>query len=148
MKNAIFRILVLGAVFAGGAVFAHGAHAVPERASPYRNLGVFARALAHIEMSYVEEVDQDRLVYGAIRGMVDTLDPHSSFMDPEEYRILTSDTQGRFGGIGVEIGVEDGWLTVLSVFEEGPAARAGFEPGDRFLVIDGQIGRASCRERV
>lgn len=141
MNNSVWRFLALAAAFAGGAVFAQGAAAVPERASPYRNLGVFARALAHIEMSYVEEIDQDSLIYGAIRGMVGTLDPHSSFMDPEEYRILTSDTEGRFGGIGVEIGVEDGWLTILSVFEEGPAARVGLRPGDRFLVIDGRDAR-------
>jgi carboxyl-terminal processing protease len=92
-------------------------------------------------MSYVEESDQDELVYGAIRGMISTLDPHSSFMDPDEYRILTSDTQGRFGGIGVEIDVRDGWLTVVSTFEGGPAARAGVQPGDRFLSIDGRDAR-------
>ena len=93
--------------------------------SIYEDAHIFARALAHIEMSYVEEIDQDQLIYGAIRGMVETLDPHTTFMDPEEYRILTSDTQGRFGGIGVEINVVDGWLTVVSVFEGGPAAAAG-----------------------
>lgn len=141
MKTVIFRLGMLLAAFAGGAWCTAVASAIPERASPYRNLGVFARALAHIEMSYVEEVDQDALIYGAIRGMVETLDPHSSFMDPEEYRILTSDTEGRFGGIGVEIGVDDGWLTVLSVFEEGPAARSGLVPGDRFLIIDGRDAR-------
>jgi carboxyl-terminal processing protease len=129
------------AALAGVALGAGGASAVPERASPYRNLGVFARALAHIEMSWVEEADQDELVYGAIRGMVDSLDPHSAFMDPEEYRILTSDTQGRFGGVGVEIEAQDGWLTVLSVFEGAPADRAGVIPGDRFLAIGDRDAR-------
>lgn len=128
---------LLAAAFAGGALAAGGvALAVPARASPFHNLGIFARALAHIETSYVEEIDQDRLVYGAIRGMVDTLDPHTTFMDPEQYRILTADTHGRFGGIGVEIDVQDGWLTVLSVFEGGPAERAGVRPGDKFLAIE------------
>ncbi|HEY8431151.1 MAG TPA: S41 family peptidase [Sandaracinaceae bacterium] len=111
------------------------------RASPYANLGIFARALSHIEAVHVEDPDQDELVYGAIRGMVSTLDPHSAFMDPEEYRILTSDTQGRFGGVGVEIDVRDGWLTVHGVFEGGPADRAGIRPGDRFLTIDGRRAR-------
>lgn len=117
------------------------ARATPEAASPFRNLAVFARALAHVEMSYVEPIDQDELVYGAIRGMMRTLDPHTSFMDPEEYRILTSDTRGRFAGIGVEISVRDGWLTVLGVFEGGPASRADVQPGDRFLWVAGHEGR-------
>jgi carboxyl-terminal processing protease len=128
--------LILAAV-AGGQV----ASAVPERASPFRNLGIFARALSHVELSYVDTVDQDALVYGAIRGMLQTLDPHSSFMDPEEYRILTSDTEGRFGGVGIEISVKDGWLVVLSVFDGSPADRAGVRPGDRFLAIEGRDAR-------
>ncbi len=117
------------------------AEATEGRASPYANLGIFARALSQIEAVYVEQPDQDELVYGAIRGMVSTLDPHSTFMDPEEYRILTNDTQGRFGGIGVEIDVRDGWLTVHGVFEGGPADRAGMQPGDRFLTIGGRRAR-------
>lgn len=110
-------------------------------ASPYANLAIFARALSHIEAVHVETPDQDRLVYGAIRGMVDELDPHSTFMDPEEYRILTSDTQGAFGGIGVEIDVRDGWLTVHGVIEGGPADREGLQPGDRFLSLNGRRAR-------
>lgn len=129
-------------LLAGGVAGAAGvAFATPEEASPFHNLGVFARALSHVELSYVEEVDQDELIYGAIRGMLSTLDPHSTFMDPEEYRILTADTQGRFGGIGVEIAVEHGWLTVLSVFDDSPAARAEIQEGDRFLAIEGRDAR-------
>lgn len=110
-------------------------------ASPYANLAIFARALSHIEAVHVETPDQDRLLYGAIRGMVDELDPHSTFMDPDEYRILTSDTQGAFGGIGVEIDVRDGWLTVHGVIEGGPADREGLQPGDRFLSLNGRRAR-------
>lgn len=117
------------------------AQATEGRASPYANLGIFARALSHIEAVHVEEADQDELIYGAVRGMVGTLDPHSTFMDPQEYRILTSDTLGRFGGIGVEIDVRDGWLTVHGVFEGGPADRAGLQPGDRFLSIEERRAR-------
>jgi carboxyl-terminal processing protease len=140
-KKTVHTVLVAFVAAAAGAAGQSVVHAIPENASPFRNLGVFARALAHIEMSYVEEIDQDQLIYGAIRGMVETLDPHTTFMDPEEYRILTSDTQGRFGGIGVEINVVDGWLTVVSVFEGGPAAGAGIEAGDRFLTIDRRDAR-------
>lgn len=140
-------LLVVAAAFAGAFAatlvlgWVERAEATEGEASPYANLGIFARALSHIEAAHVEEADQDELVYGAIRGMVETLDPHSTFMDPDEYRILTSDTQGRFGGIGVEIDVRDGWLTVHGVFEGGPADRAGILPGDRFLTLDGRRAR-------
>jgi carboxyl-terminal processing protease len=113
------------------------AHAEPAVASPYRKLEIFARALAHIEQSHVKQVDGDQLIYGAIRGMLGVLDPHSAFMDPDEYRILSGDAEGRYGGVGLEIDVRDGWLTVVAVFEGGPAQRAGLLPGDRFLSIDG-----------
>lgn len=130
-------IALAAGLFVGGG----SAAATPTRASPYANLAIFARALAHVEASHVEPPDQDRLIYGAIRGMVETLDPHSTFLDPDEYRILTSDTEGRFGGIGVAIDVRDGWLTVHGVTEGSPAERGGIRPGDRFLTIDGWAAR-------
>ncbi|MGB5313048.1 MAG: S41 family peptidase, partial [Polyangiales bacterium] len=114
---------------------------VPARRSPFEPLSIFARALSFIELAYVEPVDQEKLVHGAIRGLADSLDPHSVFMDPEEYAIFTSDAEGRFAGIGVEVSTRDGWLTVLSVFDGGPAAKAGLLPGDRFLAIEGDDAR-------
>src|SRR4029077_19262965 len=109
-------------------------HAQPH-ASTYQKLAIFARALAHIAQSYVSEVDTERLMYGAIRGMLGVLDPHSSFMDPEQARILNEDSLGAYAGIGVEIDGRDGWLTIVSVLADGPADRAGLKPGDRFLTI-------------
>lgn len=109
--------------------------------SPYENLRTLARVLAHVEASYVEVVDQDEALKGAIRGMVASLDPHSAYLDASEYRLLMSDTAGRFAGIGVEINVHDGWLTVTGVFPGGPAARAGMQVGDRFLSIEGAPAR-------
>ena len=148
LRTRVFRLAVLVVTGFAGSFAAtvaldvvSTASATEGSASPYANLGVFARALSHIEAVHVEEANQDELIYGAIRGMVETLDPHSTFMDPEEYRILTSDTQGRFGGIGVEIDVRDGWLTVHGVIEGGPAEAAGMQPGDRFLRIDGRQAR-------
>jgi len=114
---------------------------VPARRSPFEPLSIFARALAFIELAYVEPVDQEKLVHGAIRGLADSLDPHTVFMDPEEYAIFNSDAEGRFAGIGVEVSTRDGWLTILSVFDAGPAAKAGLLPGDRFLAIEGEDAR-------
>lgn len=113
----------------------------PARRSPFEPLAVFARALSYIELAYVEPVDQDEVVEGAIRGLAESLDPHSAFLDRSEYDILKSDAEGRFAGIGVEVSIRDGWLTILSVFEGGPAAKAGLRPGDRFLSIDGEEAR-------
>ena len=126
-------ILIASAVVAAPTVLA--------RRSPFEPLTIFARAFTHVETGYVEPVDQQRLVYGAIRGMLDALDPHSAFLDPEEYRMLEADAEGRFAGVGVEVAMRDGWLTVLAVFDEGPAAAAGLRPGDRFLSIDGEDAR-------
>jgi carboxyl-terminal processing protease len=133
------RLLVVGVLAV--VLVAVLASEVPARRSPFEPLSIFARALAYIEVSYVEPVDQESLLYGAIRGLADSLDPHSVFLDPEEYEILKSDAEGRFAGVGVEVSTRDGWLTILSVFEGGPAAKAGLQPGDRFLSIEGEDAR-------
>ena len=111
------------------------------KSPPYPRLEIFARALSHIENSYVGEVDQDAVIEGAIRGMLKVLDPHSAYLNADELRILDSDTQGQFGGVGIEVDVNDGWLTVLRVMPSGPAARAGVQQGDRILTIDGESAR-------
>src|SRR5262245_8317707 len=80
---------------------------------PYPRLEIFARALSHIENSYVGDVDGDAVLEGAIRGMLKVLDPHSAYLNPAELRVLDSDTSGQFGGVGIEVDVNDGWLTVL-----------------------------------
>ncbi len=139
-KGGPFRIIALVVAITVVAAVALELTADARR-SPFKPLTIFARALAYIEMSYVEPVDQQQLVYGAIRGMVDALDPHTTFLDPEEFRILESDTEGRFAGIGVEVAMRDGWLTILSVFEGGPAAKAGLLPGDRFIAIEQEDAR-------
>ncbi len=123
------------------ALVAAMASEAPARRSPFEPLTIFARALAYVEVSYVEPVDQESLVYGAIRGLAESLDPHSVFLEPREYEILKSDAEGRFAGVGVEVSTRDGWLTILSVFEGGPAEKAGLQPGDRFLSIEGEDAR-------
>src|SRR4051794_40460241 len=79
---------VVASSFLGGVLFGHSAQGDPPRASPYRRLGILSQVMAHIENSYVDSVDQDHLIDGAIRGMVGTLDPHSAYLNPEEYALL------------------------------------------------------------
>jgi carboxyl-terminal processing protease len=93
-------------------------------------------------------VNDDAIIEGAIRGMLKVLDPHSAYLNADELRILDSDTQGQFGGVGIEVDVHDGWLTVVRVMPGGPAARAGVQPGDRMLSIDGVPARDVSMEDV
>jgi carboxyl-terminal processing protease len=124
-----------------GALSAGTASAQSKEQSPYYKLEAFTRALAHIEQSYVDVPDGERLMRGAIRGMVEELDPHSVYLDRDELQILEDDAEGRYAGIGTEIDVRDGWLTISAVLDGSPAQRAGLKPGDRFLLIDGVPAR-------
>ncbi len=87
---------------------------------------------------YVEKVDDQQLLNGALKGMAGTLDPHSAYLDAESYADMRKDTEGHFGGIGVEITFEDGWVTVITPIEGTPAHEAGILAGDRILAVDGQ----------
>jgi carboxyl-terminal processing protease len=100
-------------------------------------LKVFAQALALIEEQYAEPKPTKDLVYGAIQGAVGTLDPHSSFMTPEEFRELQIETKGKFSGIGIEITLKDRILTVVSPIEGTPAYQVGLKPGDQIVKING-----------
>ncbi|MBI5512951.1 MAG: S41 family peptidase [Deltaproteobacteria bacterium] len=139
--RALGLCLAFGATFGAGVLCDRQAHSIPPRASPYRRLGIVAQVLAHIENSYVDPVDEDRLIDGAIRGMVNTLDPHSAYLDAEEYALLESEATGQFGGIGVEIDARGDYLTVISPIAGSPAARAGVRAGDELLAVDGQDAR-------
>ncbi len=140
-----WRALAVGAAlaasFGAGALAERSASAIPPRASAYRRLGVLSQVMAHIENSYVDAVDEDRLIDGAIRGMVGTLDPHSSYLNAEEYALLESDTTGQFGGVGVEIDARGDYLTVIAPIAGSPAARAGVRAGDEILQIEGRDAR-------
>src|SRR2546429_2942391 len=105
----------------------------------YESLETFTNILSIVKKSYVEEVDTKNLVNGAINGMLSSLDPHSAYLTPELYKELQMDTQGRFGGLGIEITVKNGILTVVSPIEDTPAFRAGIKPGDQILKIEGEF---------
>ncbi len=110
-------------------------------AGAYKKLDVFTHVLSLIENNYVESVDETRLLYGAIDGMVRTLDPHSTFMDPRAYASLKQETDGEYGGVGMDVAIKDGQMTVVTPLDDTPAAHAGLKPGDKLLEIDGQPTR-------
>ncbi|MBI4667325.1 MAG: PDZ domain-containing protein [Nitrospinae bacterium] len=103
----------------------------------YDELEIFADVLSLVETNYVEEVKSSKLVEGAINGMLRTLDPHSSYMTPEVFKEMQVETEGEFGGIGIEITIDNGQLMVVAPMEETPAWRAGVKPGDRIVKVNG-----------
>jgi carboxyl-terminal processing protease len=132
-RTAVVGLALILVIIASGA--RHGVVATDEA---YEKLKVFTEVLTLIQANYVEEVHSKDLVYGAIRGMLETLDPHSSFMPPEVYREMQVETQGSFGGLGIEITVRDRQLTVVSPIEGTPADQAGILTGDRIVKINGE----------
>ncbi len=104
----------------------------------YQNLEIFTDVLSLIQNSYVDEIDTKQLVYGAIRGMLATLDPHSSFLTPDMFEEMQADTHGEFGGLGLEITIRDQRLQVVSPIEGTPAFAAGIKAGDQIIAIDGR----------
>ncbi len=104
----------------------------------YQNIEVFTDVYSLIRANYVEQVDARQLIYGAIRGMLETLDPHSSFLTPEMYEDMQADTHGEFGGLGIEITVKNNTLLVVSPIEGTPADIAGIKSGDEIIEIDGR----------
>ena len=111
--------------------------AVPRQ--DYESLEAFTNILSIVKKNYVEDVDTKNLVNGAINGMLSSLDPHSAYLTPELYKDLQMDTQGRFGGLGIEITVKGGILTVVSPIEDTPAAKAGVKPGDQIFKIEDEF---------
>ena len=106
--------------------------------STYKSLKTFSEVLDMVEKNYVEPVETDKLLLGAINGMIKSLDPHSSFMTAEMYKELEVETRGSFGGIGIEITLVKDVLTVVSPIEDTPAYNAGVKAGDQIIRIDGK----------
>jgi len=104
----------------------------------YKGLSSFTRVIDLIERNYVDEVDPNELTLSAIEGMLNKLDPYSAYLTPERYKALEIGTSGEFGGIGMEIIVKNGVLTVVSPLEDTPASNAGIEPGDQIIEIEGK----------
>ena len=136
LKGLVIGI-ALGALTLTGGV-QHGTTAIEDT---YERLKVFTEILSLIQSHYVDEINSKEVIYGAVKGMLDTLDPHSSFMPPEAFKEMQVETQGSFGGLGIEITVKDRMLTVVAPIEGTPADRAGLQPGDRIVRIEKETTR-------
>ncbi len=141
MKNQLkrFRFWLMAIVVVGSA-----AVIIPNRDTlqaqakeRYSDLQLFAKVLNLVQQYYVEDVDLKKLIYGGIKGMMRELDPHTNFLPPDIFKEFESETAGEFGGLGIEITVQDGILTVISPIEDTPAWKAGVKAGDRIVEIDG-----------
>lgn len=116
-------------------------NAIAKDESTYKGLSDFTRVLDLVERNYVEDVDSEKLTTGAIEGMLKTLDPYSVYLTPERYKEIEIGTSGEFGGVGMEITVENDVLTVITPIEGTPAAKAGIKPEDQILAIEGKSTR-------
>lgn len=104
----------------------------------YKELDTFTRIIEIVDKDYVVPVNEEKLIEGAIRGMLMALDPYTMYLAPDMYKDFKSDTTGKFGGIGIEVTIRDGVLTVVAPIEDSPAYREGIKSGDRILKIDGR----------
>ncbi|HEY2900568.1 MAG TPA: S41 family peptidase [Polyangia bacterium] len=130
-----FTLVVVS--FLAGLIFARPSLA--GRFNPYQKLGIFSKVLSYIETQYVEDISETELMYGAARGLTDVLDPHSRFMDPDEYDKLKKETEGNeeVNGIGIDVEKRKNHLVIIAPIEGSAAAKAGIEPGDIIKRVDG-----------
>src|SRR3974390_248311 len=126
-------------VLIGAKVYFNSAQAA-EKDSAYPSLELFSYVMEKVRKDYVDgqNLKYQDLVYGALKGMINTLDPHSEFMEPEKYKELQNDTQGAFGGLGIVISMKDNFITVIAPREDSPGFKAGIMSGDRIVKIDGK----------
>ncbi|HEJ83401.1 MAG TPA: S41 family peptidase [Desulfobacteraceae bacterium] len=137
-NRKVFIPIILISCMMVGVLFFQGnsGHVKADTSEVYKNLDVFTEVLRQIEENYVEPPDPKDLIYAAIKGMVQGLDPHSSFMTKEEHQELLIETKGSFSGVGIEISVRDNILTVVAPIEGSPAYKAGLKTGDKIIMID------------
>ncbi|HZV35476.1 MAG TPA: S41 family peptidase [Verrucomicrobiae bacterium] len=135
----LIAVLLAGNLIVGARIYFRPAQAA-EKDSAYPSLELFSYVLEKVRKDYVDgkNLTYQELVYGALKGMINTLDPHSEFMDPAKYDELQKDTQGAFGGLGIMIEIKDHYVTVLAPMDDTPGFKAGVMAGDRILKIDGK----------
>jgi carboxyl-terminal processing protease len=135
------NIILLGVVLFGGRGLRNADAGSKGDDSLFDNLKTFTDVLAIVEREYVSEVESKKIISGAIKGMLSTLDPHSGYLEPEFYSDLQVQTKGEFGGLGLEVSIKDGMLLVVAPMEGSPAAKAGVLAGDVIVKIEGKFTR-------
>ncbi len=138
-KTRSLMLVLIGTVIGGSLTLGEGVFATRNARNaelPLKQMRTFTDVFARIKSDYVEEVSDEKLLEYAIRGMLNGLDPHSAYLNPEEFNELRIGTTGEFGGLGIEVGMEDGFVKVVSPIDDTPAQRAGMQSGDLIIRLD------------
>ncbi|NJD56135.1 MAG: S41 family peptidase [Nitrospirae bacterium] len=136
-RSLLIFFLILTVATTGVLIGRLSVSSVSAEGEGYEDLRTFTEVLSMVKKHYVEEVKSKDLIYGAIKGMLSSLDPHSSFMTAEGYKEMQVETKGEFGGIGIQIGMKENVLTVIAPIDDTPAAKAGIKAADKIIKIDG-----------
>ncbi|MFZ0825840.1 MAG: S41 family peptidase [Verrucomicrobiia bacterium] len=152
-RRLIYGLVIVGLLLnlvIGARIYLGSARAAGKQDAVYPNLELFADVLEKVRKEYVDgqDVTYHDLVYSSLKGMVGSLDPHSEFMDVDDYQQLQNDTEGQFGGLGLVVSMRDGFVTVIAPMEDTPGFRAGILSGDRIIKIDGQSAEKSSLPEV
>ena len=137
-KNRAFRVLLLTSLVM---VITVSSMVVARSSNVRDSMALFTEVMKRVRDEYVDQVELDKMIEGAIRGMMGTLDPHSSFLSKKQYENLMVSTHGSFGGLGIEIDIRNDWLTVIAPIEGTPAANKGIRGGDKIVRIEGETTR-------
>ncbi|MCK9595351.1 MAG: S41 family peptidase [Candidatus Omnitrophica bacterium] len=143
MRNKLVILAVFAAVIFSFTKFAISGAVLEKKknAELFRQVELLSDTLSIIQSDYVDEIKSQDLIYGALKGMLSSLDPHSQFMDPDTYNELKVDTEGKFGGLGIEITIKDSMLTEVTPIEDTPAWKAGIKANDRIVKINTELTR-------
>ena len=138
MRNVVTGFLAIAVIALSLAILTTPKNEVAASSETYRQLNLFGDVFAKIREDYVEEVDDADLIEAAINGMLASLDPHSSYLNPKNYTGMKVQTRGKFGGLGIEVTMEGGLIKVVSPIDDTPAAKAGVQAGDYITHLDGE----------
>jgi carboxyl-terminal processing protease len=139
IKPALAVLVILGLTFlSASSGFSETANKSVNRSPDYKELRLFRQVMGIVQKNYVKDVSDKELIQGAINGMLQSLDPHSSFLTEEMFKELQVETKGEFGGLGIEITLENGVLTIVSPIEDTPAYKVGLKAGDKIIKINGE----------
>lgn len=137
-KLSVLAVIALSLMLGMSNACAEKAAKPAEEADTYELLNLFGEVMERAKTSYVEEVDDKKLIESAINGMLVSLDPHSSYLDAQSYKYMNEQTKGKFGGLGIEVTMENSVVKIVSPIDDTPAAKAGLKPGDYITNIDGE----------